>query len=682
MAPLHTPAIEAPWRFLHGALRRAPLLVPLVVVCCTIVGGVWGWAGAVVALAVTVGVGMRRIALCAALCGVVVGLTQAVSREREEELHGVLAQHGVVELSGVVVQRLGHGCVVQTAWPGLRVAVQGDMEWNVADEVHLVAEPLPADPPPVKGMFSTENWQRGQGICARLALLQGERLGCSSGWWRLVRLAGDARERLAALLMPPGTESDPRRQTLCALLLGEKSLAEADTMELFRRGGCLHVFAVSGLHVGLVAGIVGALLRLMRVHPAVGRWALLVVVGGYVGVTGLAAPALRAYLLLAALLFGLILRRRPVLLNTWCFAALFLLMLRPTQLYQAGFQLSFAIYGAICVGVGYGMRCARWFGPDSYLPTRLYTRADRFMAAADVMLRGVVLVSFCAWLAALPFSIAHFHVVNTASYLTNLAITPLLPVVMCCGLLALCFGALPWVGALCHWLALQSAGALMWLVSLSSSYPGAFLPAEPPASPSAAMVVTLRYGQSFAVLGNPGLLVGDIQRASSARHEIEPAVFHAGFSPALISGASELSLPIYSRSWPSALSLPAERGRCATYHTAAGRYLVCSPDPRLPGKACPVVLWQQPGGARVIYIGDAAASTLELLPEPERRADIIILGHNARDPVVGADLLRGFAAGALVLLPSASQVPAESWSLPGVKLLRLSSGEIFRLPQR
>lgn len=645
------PPLEPLWLKLRGVLIRAPLLAPLAVVCCSIHGGVWCWAAVAVQLAVLLGLGMRRVALCAVLCGLVAWLTRAEQQSREAELLSLLERHGAVELRGVVVQRLARGCVVQTPWPGLRLAVQGDVAWDVADEVRLTAELFPPEPPPVPGMFSTEAWMRGQGISARLMLLHGETCGRDRGWWRLVRWAADMRAALAARLMPPGTQADPRRQTLCALLLGEKSLAEADTMEIFRRGGCLHVFAVSGLHVGLLAGVLAVLLRLLRVPPAVQRWALLLVVGLYVLVTGLAAPALRAYLLLAVVLFGLILRRRSSMLSAWSFAALLLLLLRPVQLYQVGFQLSFVIYAVISLGVVYGMGGPLLLGPDPYIPVRLYTRADRFRVAAETAVRGVALVSVCAWFASLPFGIAYFHVLTPTSYLTNIAITPLLPLAMCCGMLALLLGSLPLVGAACHWLAVQSAGALIAVVSFMSSYPGAYLPTQPPAAADATLLVPLRYGRSFAVLGNPGVLIGDLSRESSARHEIEPAVFHAGYRPALVYGATGAALRFYRSRWPWVHTPEPRHGGCSTWTTAAGSYTFYYPAPPLPATAPPVIVWVQPSGFRVIYVGNAASTLLESLPPEQRQADLLILGRHAHDPVDEAELLKTFNLGEIRHLP-------------------------------
>ena len=679
--PAYDPSVAGPlWRTLQRLLWRTPLLVPLVVTCGVICGGVGGWVAAVVALSVAVNYGMRRVAACAVLCGAVVAISQAVRQSHAEALHEALAQRGAVELHGVVVQQLLRGCVVQTGWTGLRVAVRGDeLDWSVGAEVRFVAAEQPVVSSPVEGMYSAERWMRGQGVCAQLAYLHGEQVGLSHGWYRMIRMAEAVRASLAGRLMPPGTQGDARHQTLCALVLGEKALAEDATMERFRRGGCLHAFAVSGLHVGLVAGLLWAMLRAGRVRPSIGRWVLLAGVGLYVTATGLAVPALRAYLMLVVVLFALILKRHSTLFNTWCFVALLILVYQPFQLYQAGFQLSFAIYAAICLGIQYGVSRRRWFGPDDYLPPRIYTRVERFAARADLALRGVVVASLCAWLASLPFSALHFHTINTVSYITNIAITPVLPCVMLCGLLALFLGAVPLVGPACLWLACQSAGVLLWLVGAVGSTPAALLPAHEPAPPSAAIIGAMQYGKSFAVLGNPGVLLGDVQHAGSAHFTIEPAVFHSGFSPVAIAAASENTVSLYSHRWPHLRALPRDLSTPYSFSTSAGHYTIYSPPGQGAAQAQPLVVWEQPGGLRVIYAAQAAASTLECLPEPERRADVLILGYSPQEPVMDTDLLSSFGAGELLLLPSTSYFSAEPPQLPATKVRQLSPGEIYQL---
>lgn len=662
-------------------LWRTPLLLPLAAVGAVVCGGTVGWCIAVVVLAVAHVLRMRKIFLCCLLCGLVVAAAQECRRHRAAELQQLMAAHDAVTLQGVVVRELGRGCVLETSWLGVRVAMRGEVPWRAGDVVRAVVQPLPVEPPLVPGMFSTAEWMRSYGLAAQVVCLSGEKVGDSYGWSRLVRLAEAARSKLADALMPPGTESDVRRQVLCSLVLGDKERADYETMETFRRSGCLHAFAVSGLHVGLVSGILWLLLRLCRVRPAAGRVLLLAGTGLYVAATGMAVPALRAFLMLAAVMGGLILRRRASLFNAWCCVALGILLLEPWQFYQAGFRLSFVVYAAICLAVHFGMGERPWFGPDAYIPPRIRTRAERAIVAAERFVRGAVIVSLSAWLISLPFTIAQFHTVNTISYLTNMAITPLLPLVMLLGLAALALGWLPVLGAGIHYMAQQSAACLLWLVSLAGQYPAAYLPACEPAAPGAYMVVSMNYGKSFCLLGNPGMLLGSLQREADISYRVAPVIFHAGYTPAIVAAgayASPQSLRLLRQSWPHLEEIKPRPGESLRrYHGPAGRYTLYFPPAELPSapaaNAQPIVAWEPPGGGRILYMGDASMSTLEAMPPEDRRAEVLILGYNPKEPLLDTALLRSMGLNRLILLPSAAHCHYADAELAPARIERLSA---------
>lgn len=662
---------------------RVPMLLPLVAVAAS-VGGLygadaWGWGVAALTLAVAHTLRLRRVFCCCVVCMGVVVSTQLVRRDCAEELQNLCAGGRAVALQGVVVRELGKGCILETHWTGVRVVLRGEVPWRAGDVVRVVAEPQQVKAPQVPGMFSSAEWMRQQGLAATLSYLHGEKVADSYGWSRMVRYAGGMRRILADCLMPPGSEDDMRRQVLCAMVLGEKERSDAATIELFRRSGCLHAFAVSGLHVGLVGSILWCLLRLLRVPPRAGRIVLLAGVGLYVWATGLAVPALRAYLMLAALVGGLILRRRSSVFNAWCCAATCILLLEPWQLLQPGFQLSFIVYAAICLGVCYGMGDAPWFGPDSYIPARIRTHFERWMLRLELGVRGVVIVALSAWLVSLPFAISQFHAVSTLSYLTNIAIAPLLPVVMLLGLVALALGWVPLLGGMCQYLAVQAAGCLIGVVGLTSQMPGAFLPAVEPAAPRSALVVGLGYGKSFCVLGNPGLLMGDLSRAADARYSIEPVLFHAGYTPALAWGAGEDALSLYRRSWPR-LRKVRSGVSYLRYSSPAGEYQLYFPPADLPqhsaANAQPIVLWVRAAdGLRVLYLGHAAMSTLESMPPEELRADVVILGTNPKEPLLDTALLRSMSASRVILLPGELQYRISDAELAPARVERLSDSE-------
>ena len=77
-------------------------------------------------------------------------------------------------------------------------------------------------------------------------------------------------------------------------------------MAKFLESGCMHVFAVSGMHVGVAAMLVLGVLRLLYVRPRAARLACIPLLAVYVFVTGMSASALRAFIMAAVWFFALI----------------------------------------------------------------------------------------------------------------------------------------------------------------------------------------------------------------------------------------------------------------------------------------------------------------------------------------------------------------------------------------
>ena len=621
-------------------VQGAPLFLPLVAVCGAIPGS-WWWGLAVAVVLVALGCRLWRIAICTLMCAAVAGLHALRLEEKAREFCELAEQHEVVELRGTVERTLQRGCVLSTGWGGVRVVLRGKTLYTPGDEAQVRAQWQEPRAAGVRGVFDSASWMRGQGIAASLDIVESQKLGKPFSLRTIQYWGLCIREKLAQRLMPPGTEQEPARQVLCALVLGDKSGAEAATMEDFRNGGCLHAFAVSGLHVGLVSGILWLLLRALRVRPVVIRPLLLVLVGAYVLMTGCAVPAIRAYVMLAVLLLGHILRRRVSLLNTWSFAALVLLVPEPGQLYNAGFLLSFGVYAAICVATRLCMKEKPWFGPDDYIPISLRTRGEMRWSYAELALRGDIIVSLSAWLVSVPIMLYFFHSANTSSFLTNIAITPILPVVMFLGLLSLCSAGIPWLGGACTWLAQKSAALLLAVVAWFGELPYAYLPAQSPAPEYSLLVQGTSYGGSFTMLGNHGLLI-DCGNDVTAELKTVPTLFHAGYTPAaLLLTSSRVrdggGAAVLQRMWPQlpvirAAELPAEG---LVLETQAGRFTIYPDSCSHMSGQSPVVEWECAAG-RVLYIGNASYAASQ--PFLEEKADVVVLGEHSRQPVQAGDV--------------------------------------------
>lgn len=128
-----------------------------------------------------------------------------------------------------------------------------------------------------------------------------------------------------------------------ALAMGQKSMLEKETNTAFANAGAMHVLAVSGLHVGILMGIVQwicfqfAFLRRRNLYIFLG----IIVVWAFAFLTGGSPSVLRAALMFSLMAFGQLRGISFFSLNSLVFAALFLLIINPLYVFNIGFQLSF-----------------------------------------------------------------------------------------------------------------------------------------------------------------------------------------------------------------------------------------------------------------------------------------------------------------------------------------------------
>lgn len=232
------------------------------------------------------------------------------------------------------------------------------------------------------------------------------------------------RERLGAAI--DRAVSDEAAPWVRALVIGDKSLLTEKDREVLARGGVSHLFAISGLHLGLVAALLysGANLlyrrseRLLLLAPArrLLPLPLLVPLFAYLLLTGDGIATRRAFVMLAAVALLMPANRctPPVKLLASC--ALLFLLAEPLVFFQPAFQLSFAGLFGILVLV------PRW-----HSATRRWPKGLRYTA-------GLALTTGAATVTTTPLVLANFHLLAPAGLVTNLFAVPLI------GLLAVPLG--------------------------------------------------------------------------------------------------------------------------------------------------------------------------------------------------------------------------------------------------
>lgn len=207
--------------------------------------------------------------------------------------------------------------------------------------------------------FDYEAWLLQQGIYAtgyvRERDATPEHLGAGGGMSAAVNgLRESLRQRITAV----GADGSKlqREGLIRALLLGDKSGVGSATQDLLRRTGTAHLLAISGLHVGMVAGVfllfgglVSRLVGILRPHnPLLFAGAAgLIAALAYTLVSGAPLSAQRALIMTSIAIAALVFRRRLSAGLAFASALACVLFLQPLAVLNAGFWLSFVAVGAL-----------------------------------------------------------------------------------------------------------------------------------------------------------------------------------------------------------------------------------------------------------------------------------------------------------------------------------------------
>ena len=163
----------------------------------------------------------------------------------------------------------------------------------------------------------------------------------------LLRWTERSRRRVEAVIDLAYRDIPDHVLLLKGMLLGQRSELSRDILEAFQNSGSLHILAVSGLHVGLIAAVCFLGFSLLRLPRKITCLLTIVAVIFYACLVGFRASVLRASLMAVLFLIAQIIDRDADLINLLAFAALVLLLINPVQLWDVGFQLSFAAVASI-----------------------------------------------------------------------------------------------------------------------------------------------------------------------------------------------------------------------------------------------------------------------------------------------------------------------------------------------
>ncbi|HEX2166920.1 MAG TPA: ComEC/Rec2 family competence protein, partial [Longimicrobiales bacterium] len=427
----------------------------------------------------------------------------------------------------------------------------------------------------------------------------------------LTRLRTSQQQRLRALL--------PETWGLAeALLLAQKAGLTPETRSRWVSAGLVHLLAISGMHVGLIAGGVILLARLVGLPRRNGRRIALLITAAYVLFLGAPSAALRALLQASLFLAAVELQRPAEPFTALAAAALVILLIEPLAILDPGFQLSFAGMAGL---IG-------WRAPiASALPQRLHPHLRDGLAA------GIAASALTTPIAALHF--------GTAAWIGIPASIIAVPVLACAVALllgALLIAAVTGASAGLHASAADASLRLLdRIAEIAADVPGGhgYLAA------STVMYALLAAGGAILVHGivrrkdtdPPGSHAPAAMHERYARRHVRRRL-RAGIAAAAAVALLAWS-PLVLRPGDGHLEIHAidvGQGDSYAIRTPAGRWLLVDTGPRTPGRDA--------GRDRVVPY---------LLARGVRRIEALVLTHPDADHIGGAEaVLDAFDVGLVI----------------------------------
>ena len=260
--------------------------------------------------------------------------------------------------------------------------------------------------------------------------------GVLATWWREIGRFRDALRRRASgwlLSTLPQEHRGGRDAMLSALLLGEREPDLIHVTEQFRRVGLSHLLAVSGLHLGIFVGLVLILIRITGDPRPLHAWLLIGAVLLYLFLIETRLPVLRAGLMFIFANLGAALGWRVRVRGLIALSAILLLIWRPQQVLDAGFQLSYGVVLGLIVFTD-PVR-SRWFGwRDLQAPSTAVMLVE---VGKDMFVASIV-----AWLIATPMVAHHFGLVAPLAPFVGLVALPFVAVILTLGYVKILAGAI------------------------------------------------------------------------------------------------------------------------------------------------------------------------------------------------------------------------------------------------
>jgi len=293
------------------------------------------------------------------------------------------------------------------------------------------------------------------------------------------------RQRLLNIYKKAGLKNEAY-EILAALTLGAREEVSEDVKSVWSAAGATHVLAVSGLHVGIIFGVMQFLLSFLA-GSKLGRFIrgiiLLACLWSYALLTGLSPSVMRAASMFSIIAIALMINRKGTIYNSLAISALLLLLIDPFVLFNVGFQFS---YLAVVSIVYFQPKFENMINVDSFVlrwSWRLFT------------------VSLAAQVGTFPLAIYYFHQFPAYFFLSNFVIIPVAGLLIYSSAVLLIFSEINFLTKWFTYLLQNFVELIHWLIYQIQALPGALIERITFTSIQVVLLYCLIIGLAFSFWG-------------------------------------------------------------------------------------------------------------------------------------------------------------------------------------
>ena len=267
------------------------------------------------------------------------------------------------------------------------------------------------------------------------------------------------------------TPSDTQEEAMLqALLLGDRRDIDPETYEAFRKTGLAHIISLSGMNLAILIGVIWWFCRLAGLAKRARAVVCIVATAAFLLSVPPMAPIFRATVMVWVYCLAVLFGRRVNALNSLALAAIVLLLIRPTQLFEAGWQLSFSAVAGILAFTAriehfLHERTGGWFH-ETDRQSSPHIRLAKGLGRHTIPLFAA---GTAAWLGNAGILLYHFYTITPlASLWTVLASAPVAAIVTLGFLKILLSFVLPTASMILGLVLPLLADFFIWIVKLSA----------------------------------------------------------------------------------------------------------------------------------------------------------------------------------------------------------------------